>query len=266
MFLLQQGLYTRRSEWLLVAQLVYNLLFRWFGRLAIDDTVWHPTAFTKNGDGFLTSVVPRAFLAVVLIQSPIKALLSVEKFSTDGTLIEARAALKGFGARDDDSRPTGRRDRARDLPGERRRNATQASATAPEARLYLIGYVFIENRHGLGVDTRSTGASGTAGARGGSRPSQRSREVPRMTVGADKTYRHGRRVRVSALRSFNVTTNVATSRRSAIDGGILRHPGYYRAGDRCLGALGFQRSRSGQQPSQSSGCPSCSRWANELDA
>ena len=162
MFLLQQGLYTRRSEWLLVAQLVYNLLFRWFGRLAIDDTVWHPTAFTKNGDGFLTSVVPRAFLAVVLIQSPIKALLSVEKFSTDGTLIEARAALKGFGARDDDSRPTGRRDRARDLPGERRRNATQASATAPEARLYLIGYVFIENRHGLGVDTRSTGASGTA--------------------------------------------------------------------------------------------------------
>ena len=87
-----------------------------------------------------------------------------------------------------------------------------------------------------------------------------------MTVGADKTYRHGRRVRVSALRSFNVTTNVATSRRSAIDGGILRHPGYYRAGDRCLGALGFQRSRSGRQPSQSSGCPSCSRWANELDA
>ena len=163
MLLLQQGLYTRRSEWQLMAQPVYKLLFRWFGRLAIDDTVWHPTAFTNNGGGFLTSVVTRAFLAVVLIQSRIKALLSDEQFSADGTLIEAWAALKGFGARDDDGRPAGRRDRARDLPGERRRNATQASRTAPEARLYHTDHVFMEyNRLGLGVDTHSTGASGTA--------------------------------------------------------------------------------------------------------
>ena len=263
--LLQHGLYTRRSEQQLMAQLVYNLLFRRFAGLAIDDTVWHPTAFTKSGGRFLASVVTRAFLAAVLIQSRIEALLSDEQFSADSTLIEARAALMGLGARDDHGRSTGRRDWAHAIPGQRRRNATQASTTAPEARRHLMGNVLMQNRHGLELDARSTRASGTAEREAPHALVDDREKFPRMTVGAGKTNGHGR-VRLSALGSLNVTVHVVTSRRSAIDRCILRHPGSYRTSDRFLRALVLNRSGGAQPPCQSSGISSCSRWSNELNA
>ena len=172
--LLLQMLYSVRSERQLIEQLDYNLLFRWFVGLSMDDPVWDPTVFTKNRERLLHGDIARAFFERVLAQAQAQQLLSAEHFTVDGTLIEAWAGLKSFKAKgtagpppDDPGNPTV------DFHGERRSNATHASTTDPEARLArkgtgqgsqaaYQGHVLMENRHGLAIDTCVTQAVGTA--------------------------------------------------------------------------------------------------------
>ena len=172
--LLIQILYSVRSERMLMEQLQYNLLFRWFVGLDMDDPVWDATVFTKNRDRLLAGDVARAFFAKVLEQARAAQLLSSEHFTVDGTLIEAWASQKSFVRkdgqdRDDDGDPG---NPTVSFRGEKRSNATHQSTTDPEARLTRAkgkearlayhGHVLMENRHGLVVDARLTQASGTA--------------------------------------------------------------------------------------------------------
>jgi Transposase domain (DUF772) len=172
--LLLQAFYSVRSERLLMEQLDYNLLFRWFVGLGIDDPVWHPTAFTTNRDRLLQGEVAARVLAVVLDHAQVRQLLSREHFSVDGTLIEAWASLKSFRPKDGaDEAPGGGRNSSRDFHGEQRRNDTHASSTDAEARLFrkgvgkearlcFMGHLLMENRSGLVVATRLTQATGLA--------------------------------------------------------------------------------------------------------
>src|SRR5512134_1596644 len=170
----EQLLYSIRSERQLMEQLDYNLLFRWFVGLSMDDRVWDPTVFTKNRERLLQGDIARAFFDRVLAQAKARELLSAEHFTVDGTLIEAWAGLKSFKKKgapapppDDPGNPTV------NFHGERRSNATHASTTDPEARLarkgpgkeaklVYHGHALMENRHGLVVDTCVTQALGTA--------------------------------------------------------------------------------------------------------
>lgn len=238
--LLLQVLYTIRSERMLMEQLDYNLLFRWFVGLGMDDPVWVPTVFTKNRDRLLEGKVAEAFFALVLEQARKKRLLSSEHFTVDGTLIEAWAGQKSF--RRKDAGPPEPPDNAGNptvnFRGEKRSNETHQSTTDPQARLYrksssqeaklaYLGHVLMENRNGLVVDTRVTEAQGRAereaalemlGARRGSH---------RRTVGADKGY--DTRDFVAQARCLSVTPHVAqntSGRSSAIDGRTTHHSGY----------------------------------------
>ncbi len=174
--LLLQAFYSVRSARQLIEQLTYNLLFRWFVGLAIDDPLWDVTVFTKNRDRLLDGAIAAKFFQAVLSQPQVKALLSDEHFTVDGTLIEAFASLKSFRPRaGPGAEPPagGGRNAERDFHGERRRNATHASTTDPEARLLrkgrgkeaklgFMGHLLMENRHGLIVDALVSEASGTA--------------------------------------------------------------------------------------------------------
>jgi transposase len=232
--LLLQLLYSIRSERMLMEQLDYNLLFRWFVGLGMDDAVWVPTVFTKNRDRLLEGDIADEFLLGVLALARSKGLLSDEHFTVDGTMIEAWASHKSF--RPKDGGPSG--SGGRQFRGEKRSNETHQSTTDPEARLYrrthqgeaklaYLGHVLMENRHGLAVGGCITEANGFA-ERGAAR--ELIEEIPgtqRITLGADKGY--DAREFVAALRSNNVTPHVAqntTNRRSAIDGRTTRHPGY----------------------------------------
>jgi transposase len=175
--LLLQVLYTIRSERLLMEQLDYNLLFRWFVGLNLDDPVWDASVFSKNRDRLLEGDVARAFFNGVLALAQEHRMLSDEHFTVDGTLIQAWAGQKSFQRTDakqetkgDDDDP-GNRDV--DFRGEKRTNDTHQSTTDPEARLYkkakgqeaklcYLGHVLIENRNGLVVDARVTHSTGTA--------------------------------------------------------------------------------------------------------
>src|SRR5688572_14175628 len=138
--LLLQAFYSIRSERLLMEQLDYNLLYRWFVGLGIDDPVWHPTAFTTNRDRLLEGEVAAKFLAAVLSHARVRQLLSREHFSVDGTLVEAWASMKSFRPKDGaDKPPTSGRNGSRDFHGEQRRNDTHASTTDGEARLFRKG-------------------------------------------------------------------------------------------------------------------------------
>lgn len=238
--LLLQVLYTVRSERLLMEQLDYNLLFRWFVGLNMDDPVWDPTVFTKNRERLLKGDVAQAFFDRVLAQARQRQLLSSEHFTVDGTLVEAWAGQKSFKkkgapetAPDDPGNPTV------DFHGERRTNDTHASTTDPEARLYkkaqgqeaklcYLGHVLMENRHGLAVQTRVTQATGTAErATAPEMIGTVKARRRRVTLGADKAYDTTESVQV--LRAQRVTPHVAqntTRRESAIDGRTTRHPGY----------------------------------------
>ena len=173
--LLLQVLYTVRSERLLIEQLDYNLLFRWFVGLNMDDPVWDPSTFSKNRDRLLEGEVAHAFFDQVLAQARERELLSDEHFTVDGTLIEAWAGQKSFKRKEGEppSPPDDPGNPSIDFRGERRTNATHGSTTDPEARLYkkakgqeaklcYLGHVLMENRHGLVVETRVTQATGTA--------------------------------------------------------------------------------------------------------
>src|SRR5262245_49412860 len=234
---LLQVLYTVRSERQLMEQLDYNLLFRWFVGLDMDDAVWDPTVFTKNRQRLLDGDVATAFLERVVEQARRRGLLSGEHFTVDGTLLEAWAGLKSFKRKGDRPRP-------QDDPGnptvnfhgETRRNDTHASTTDPEARLArkgdtreaklsYAGHAVIDNRHGLVVNAEATPATGTAERDAGVEMASALPEG--STLGADKGY--DTRGFVEALRRLGVTPHVAqntSNRSSAIDGRTTRHPGY----------------------------------------
>jgi transposase len=238
--LLLQAFYSVRSERQLMEQLDYNLLFRWFTGLAMDAPIWDVTVFTKNRDRFLEGEVAAQFFQAVLGQPAVRALLSDEHFSVDGTLIEAFASMKSFKPKDagDQGPPTGGgRNRERDFHGERRRNDTHASTTDPDARLYRkgrgkeaklchLGHLLMENRSGLIVDAMLTPATGTAEREAAEAMLGRQAGRHRVTLGADKGYDAASFV--TRVRALNVTPHIArnTTRRSAIDGRTTRHPGY----------------------------------------
>lgn len=238
--LLLQALYTVRSERLLMEQLNYNLLYRWFVNLNIDDPVWDVTVFTKNRDRLLQGEVARAFFEQVLAQAREAKLLSGEHFTVDGTLIEAWAGQKSFKRKDGSEPPAngGTRNPTVDFHGETRSNDTQQSTTDPDARLYkksegapahlaYLGHVLMENRNGLAVGAILTQATGTAEREACLKLIEELGGNRRITLGADKAYDvHDY---VDALRSLNVTPHVAQNnknRKSAIDRRTTRHPGY----------------------------------------
>ena len=213
-------LYTVRSERLLMEQLDYNFLFRWFVGLNIDDPVWDVTVFTKNRERLLVGEVAQGFFTAVVEQAGAQGLLSNEHFTVDGTLIEAWAGHKSFKRKGDDQQtpPDDPGNPSVDFHGERRTNATHQSTTDPEARLArkgpgkeaklcYAGHVQMDNRHGLVVNTRLTQASGSAEPRRPWRWRQRSRARHRVTLGADKGYDQKELVR--ELREHRVTPHVA---------------------------------------------------------
>jgi transposase len=236
--LLLQVLYSIRSERLLREQLEYNLLFRWFVGLNMDEPVWVATVFSKNRDRLLSGEIAEKFFAQVLEQARAGNLLSDEHFSVDGTLIEAWASQKSFQKKDQNQAPPPEDpgNPTVDFHGENRRNDTHQSTTDPEARkssgheskLAYCGNVLIENRNGLVVDTELVECSGTAERDAALRMAERIEGEERVTVGADKGY--DTRGFVREMRERNVTPHVSqnTNRSggSAIDERTTRHAGY----------------------------------------
>ena len=235
--LLLQALYTVRSERQLIEQLEYNLLFRWFVGLAMDDAVWTPTTFTKNRDRLLAGDIARQFFEAVLSQARAQRVLSAEHFTVDGTLLEAWAGQKSFTRTDGTSRGPSDDDPGNptvNFHGERRSNTTHQSTTDPESRLAkksrgteaklaYVGEVLMENGHGLVVDACVVQASGTAERDAAIDLLQGLPSRP-ATAGGDKAY--DTRGWVETARAIGVTPHVAQASRSAIDGRTTRHPGY----------------------------------------
>src|ERR1700687_4504174 len=233
--LLLQVFYSIRSERLLMEQLDYNLLFRWFVGLGMDDAVWNHAVFSKNRERLLNQDLARSFFTRVLKQA--QPLLSDEHFTVDGTLIEAWASQKSFQKKEDDG-PGG--DGA-NFHGHQRSNQTHASTTDPEAKLYrkgsgqeaklsYLGHVLMENRNGLIVDAMVTEANGTAERDAAMLMvySRWRKHRPISSLGADKGY--DTRDFVQAMREMDVrphvTQNVNRPGGSAIDARTARHAGY----------------------------------------
>ena len=239
--LLLQLLYSIRSERLLMEELDYNILYRWFVGLSLDDAVWDATTFTKNRDRLLDGDVANAFFAEVLAAIKADGLISDEHFTVDGTLLEAWASHKSFKPKGEPTRPPDDpKNPTVNFHGQTRRNDTHASTTDPDARLYkkavgreaklgYLAHLLTENRHGLIVDTAVTAPSGTA---------ERDAaivmlgELPlttrRLTVAADKAF--DVRTWVAAVRRMGITPHVAQNEfgygGSAIDARTTRHAGY----------------------------------------
>ena len=198
--LLVQAFYSIRSERQLMEQLNYNLLFRWFVGLSVDDPVWVPTVFSKNRDRLLEGDIAAAFMDAVLNLPRVKVLLSDEHFSVDGTLIQAWASMKSFRRKDGkDEPPAPGRNGERNFHKEKRSNETHASTTDPDARLArksngegaklaFTGHLLMENRNGLVVDACLTHATGTAEPAAALSMLQALPKGGRKTVGADKNY------------------------------------------------------------------------------
>ncbi len=232
---LLQLFYSIRSERLLMEQLDYNILFRWFVGLEMDEPIWVPTVFTKNRDRLLQHAVAHSFFQRVVARA--SDLMSDEHFTVDGTLLEAWASQKSFQRKDGDTDGDGR-----DFRGQDRKNDTHASTTDPDARLYrkshnaearlaYLGHLLMENRHGLIVDAQATVADGFAEREAATTMlSTHWRFAPRRsrTVGADKAY--DTVDFVDQVREVDMTPHVAQndSRRggSAIDARTTRHAGY----------------------------------------
>ena len=240
--LLLQVFYSVRSERQLMEQIRYNLLFRWFVGLAMDDAVWDHSVFSKNRDRLLEHEVVEAFFTEVITLADKAGLLSKEHFSVDGTLIQAWASHKSVKPKDsdDDQTPDGPgRNAQANWKGTRRSNDTHASTTDPDARQYrksrntgailaYQGHVLMENRSGLVVGATVTRADGF-GERAAALAMLDAIATSRpRTVGADKAY--DTRDFIEACRSRHVTPHVASNdsgtRRSAIDGRTMRHEGY----------------------------------------
>jgi transposase len=236
--LLLQVLYSIRSERLLMEQLAYNLLFRWFIGLNMDEEVWVPTVFSKNRDRLLEGDVAEAVFDEVLAEAKSRELLSDEHFTVDGTLIEAWAGLKSFQRKDGNGAGPSDSDRGNptvNFHGEKRSNDTHASSTDPESRLARKGdgkeaklcygaHVLMENRNGLVINTRVSLATGTCEREASIEMVD---EIPGqgpVTLGADKNY--DTKDHVAQLRERHVTPHVAQKKNSAIDGRTTRHAGY----------------------------------------
>ena len=268
---LLQILFSVRSERQMMEQMDYNLMFRWFVGLGIDDPAWVPTVFTKNRDRLLTTEMSRKVMAAILAHREVAPLLSDEHFSVDGTLVKAWASMKSFqpkadAAPPDDDEPGDppapdttpetspsktpaetdpmprnshrHRNAEVDFKGEKRSNATHASTTDPDARLYkkspgtgamlcFMGHALMENRNGLIVQGDLTQADGHAERKAALDIVHRHSpgSTRRLTLGADKGYDVGGFA--SDLRQACVTPHVAQKARySAIDGRTTRHAGY----------------------------------------
>lgn len=239
--LLLQILYTIRSERLLMEQLAYNLLFRWFVGLNLDDPVWDATTFSKNRHRLISGQIAQRFFAQVLAQARARGLLSDEHFTVDSTLVEAYASLKRFRRKDrrDDPPADDPGNPTVNFRGERRRNATHEVPHEPEARLArrgpgreaklaYQGHLLMENRHGLAVAAEVSEVTGRAERDVGLALARRvATGRRRITLGADKAY--DSREFVTRVRRLRITPHVAqhaTHRASAIDGRTTRHPGY----------------------------------------
>lgn len=234
--LLLQVLYSIRGERLLIEQLQYNLLFRWFVGLSMDEAVWVPTVFTKNRDRLLSGDIASAFFAAVLEQARAARLLSDEHFTVDGTLFQAWAGQKSFRKRD--GGPTAPPDDSGnatvDFRGDTRTNATHVSTTDPDAKQYrkgdgqpavlgYLGHVLMDNRHGVVVDACVTPATGTA-EREAALSMLAALPGRRGTVGADKLF--DQRPFVEPARQLGFTPHVAQrARGTAIDGRTTAPPG-----------------------------------------
>jgi transposase len=240
---LLQAFYSIRSERQLMERLEFDLLFRWFVGLGIDDPAWDHSVFSKNRDRLLEGEIAAKFLAAILTQPRVKRLLSSQHFSVDGTLVEAWASLKSLkpkdGSNGNDEPPTGGgRNGEVDFRGERRSNQTHVSTSDPDAMLYrkgpgmeaklcFIGHALMENRHGLFVDTRLTRVSGHAERLAALEMIEPRADRPEaITLGGDRGFDAADFV--MDLREINVTPHIAQnmSRRSAIDRRTTRHPGY----------------------------------------
>ena len=263
--MLLQAFYSIRSERQLMERLEFDLLFRWFVGLGIDDPAWDHSTFSKNRDRLLEGDVAAKFLAAVLAQPRVKQLLSTEHFSVDGTLIEAWASMKSFKPRDGCDEPPagGGRNPEADFHGKTRSNETHASTTDPDARLYrkgsgkeaklcFMGHALMENRNGLVVDACLTEANGHAERIAALHMIEPRADRPRpITLGADKGY--DAEDFVNELRSMNATPHDAqnvSGRSSAIDGRTTRHAGYavsQRIRKRIEEAFGWIKTVAGQE-------------------
>src|SRR6185437_15164797 len=235
-----QMLYSIRSERLLMEEIDYSMLFRWFVGMNLDEPVWDVTVFTKNRNRLLEGDVAREFLSAVIGQARERNLTSDEHFTVDGTLVEAWASLKSFQRKDgkkdppdDPGNPT------IDFHGEKRSNQTHESTTDPdallarkgngkEAKLSYNGNLLIENRNGLIITTELFQANGTAERDAALVMLKQIPGVNRVTVGADKAY--DTKDFVAECRNMNVTPQVAQNTKraggSAIDERTTRHAGY----------------------------------------
>jgi len=238
---LLQMLYSVRSERLLMEEMDYNILFRWFVGLNMDDAVWDATVFTKNRDRLLEAELAKEFLARVVAQAREKGWISDEHFTVDGTLLEAWASLKSFQRKDkkDGSRPEDPGNPSVDFHGEKRSNQTHESKSDPEAqlarkgagkeaKLSYSGNLLVENRNGLIVESRVWEATGIAERYAALEMLQEVAGSGRVTVGGDKGFDTADFVR--ECRNLRMTPHVAQNlgRRggSAIDGRTTQHPGY----------------------------------------
>lgn len=275
--MLLQAFYGIRSERQLMERMEFDLLFRWFVGLGVDEPAWDHSSFTKNRDRLLEGEIAAKFLRAVLAQPRVKRLLSSDHFSVDGTLIEAWASIKSFRRKDgDDNDPNGAgRNAERGFHKEKRSNDTHQSTSDPQARLYkkgdgqparlcYMGHALMENRHGLAVDGGITQATGT-GERDAAlamldrRPSRR-----RITLGADKAY--DVRQFIKDLRERKVTPHIAVDahlsktgkpRVTAIDDRTKRHPGYdvsQRCRKRIEEVFGWIKASAGMAKIKLRGC------------
>lgn len=266
--MLLQAFYSIRSERQLMERLEFDLLFRWFVGLGVDDPVWDHSTFSKNRDRLLEGEIAAKFLNAVLSQPRVKRLLSTDHFSVDGTLIEAWASMKSFKPKavadgGGDPPASAGRNAEVDFKGQKRSNDTHRSTTDPEARLYkkgpgmearlcFLGHTLMENRSGLIVDACLTLADGHAERIAALAMIERRADRPRaISVGADKAY--DAEDFVNELRSMNVRAHVAQNtngRRSAIDARTTRHAGYgmsMRVRKRIEEGFGWAKTVAGQR-------------------
>jgi transposase len=241
--LLLQVLYSVRSERMLMEQLDYSLLFRWFVGLNMDDPIWDVTVFTKNRQRLLAGDIADAFFAAVLKQARSRDLLSDEHFTVDGTLLEAWAGQKSFRRVDDNHRPptTGTGEGSNptvNFHREKRSNQTHCSTTDPDAMLSrksrgsgavlaYRGHLLTENRNGLVVSTLTTRAYGSAERDAALLMAEGLPGTHHVTLGADKGY--DAHDFIAELRHMEITPHIAqndTNRRSAVDERTTRHAGY----------------------------------------
>ena len=273
---LLQAFFSVRSERMLMEQINYNLLFRWFVGLPLDGAVWHATVFTHNRDRLLEAEVAREFLSALLSLPRVKTLLSDEHFSVDGTLIDAWASMKSFRPKDGSGSPPGPgRNGERDFRKEKRSNESHASTTDPDARLYrkadgresrlcFMGHVLMENRNGLAVDAALTRATGTAEREAALSMLDRRPRGGRVKLGADKAYDVS--AFVQDLRVRTVTPHIAVNgvvskrgvvRRTAVDGRTTRHAGYavsQRVRKRIEEVFGWIKAQAGFAKVKVRGC------------